>query len=155
MSFIIFANPWLTIHLSWTKGQMAPVGKILAGWSQLLWDGLCVVNPPLSLHLSRNVSLGVASIMMQQLGCSVQSNTIGPIPSKFTLVNVALAHWCHNCRHRAYIRNQHPDYLVTTDCWPYFLYEDEHYDSDDPTKGLFKNILLVTVRHQLDFNSGT
>ncbi|KIM65853.1 hypothetical protein SCLCIDRAFT_92329, partial [Scleroderma citrinum Foug A] len=46
---------------------------------------------------------------------------------------------------QAYIRNQHPDYLVTADCWPYFLYEDEHYDSDDPMKGLFKNILLVTA----------
>ena len=73
---------------------------------------------------------------------------IGPILSKIVLVNVVLAHWWHKCRQRAYtLCNHHPDYLVTTDCWPYFLYEKEHYDSEDPMKGLFKNMLLVRVRH--------
>ncbi|KAI5981102.1 hypothetical protein EDD15DRAFT_2416898 [Pisolithus albus] len=48
-----------------------------------------------------------------------------------------------NPRHRESIRNYHPDYLVTADCWPFFLYRDEHYDPENPVKGLFKNTLLV------------
>ncbi|KIK20496.1 hypothetical protein PISMIDRAFT_105693 [Pisolithus microcarpus 441] len=48
-----------------------------------------------------------------------------------------------NPRHRENIRNYHPDYLVTADCWPFFLYRDEHYDPENPVKGLFKNMFLV------------
>lgn len=48
-----------------------------------------------------------------------------------------------NPQHRANIRNYHPDYLVTADCWPFFLYKDENYDPETPVKGLFKNALLV------------
>ncbi|KIK21883.1 hypothetical protein PISMIDRAFT_103324, partial [Pisolithus microcarpus 441] len=43
----------------------------------------------------------------------------------------------------AHIRNFHPDYLVTANSWPHFLYKDEIYDPKDPVKGLFKNKLLV------------
>ncbi|KAI5984061.1 hypothetical protein EDD15DRAFT_2171775 [Pisolithus albus] len=48
-----------------------------------------------------------------------------------------------NPQHRANIRNYHPDYLVTADSWPFFLYKDENYDPEAPVKGLFKNALLV------------
>ncbi|KAL4070120.1 hypothetical protein V8B97DRAFT_2024139 [Scleroderma yunnanense] len=48
-----------------------------------------------------------------------------------------------NPQHRASICNYHPNYPVTTDCWPYFLHRNEHYNPKNPVKGLFKNALLV------------
>ncbi|KIM49966.1 hypothetical protein SCLCIDRAFT_146584, partial [Scleroderma citrinum Foug A] len=33
------------------------------------------------------------------------------------------------------ICNFHSDYLITADCWPYFLYKNEWYDPEDPVKG--------------------
>ncbi|KAI6164767.1 hypothetical protein EDD17DRAFT_1506196 [Pisolithus thermaeus] len=48
-----------------------------------------------------------------------------------------------NAIDRAHICNFHPDYLVTANSWPHFLYKDEIYDPKDPVKGLFKNKLLV------------
>ncbi|KAI6110370.1 hypothetical protein EDD16DRAFT_1486602, partial [Pisolithus croceorrhizus] len=48
-----------------------------------------------------------------------------------------------NATDRAHICNFHPDYLVTANSWPHFLYKDEIYDPKDPVKGLFKNKLLV------------
>ncbi|KAG6379161.1 hypothetical protein JVT61DRAFT_11601 [Boletus reticuloceps] len=44
---------------------------------------------------------------------------------------------------RAAICDFHPDFLVTADSWPAFLYEGERYDSQKPTEGLFKNALLL------------
>ncbi|KAI6158287.1 hypothetical protein BKA82DRAFT_4415306 [Pisolithus tinctorius] len=44
---------------------------------------------------------------------------------------------------QANIRSFHPDYLVTADCWPYFLYKNEEYDPENPVRGLFKNAMLV------------
>ncbi|KAI6032140.1 hypothetical protein PISMIDRAFT_640672 [Pisolithus microcarpus 441] len=41
------------------------------------------------------------------------------------------------------ICNYHPDYLVTADSWPLFLYKNEHYDPENPIKGLFKNMFLM------------
>ena len=74
---------------------------------------------------------------------------IGPIHSTYTH-HVSFycrdATWRHKYyRHRANIRNFHPEFLVTADSWPYFLYKKERYDSNKPTKGLFKNKLLVWV----------
>ena len=50
--------------------------------------------------------------------------------------------------HRAAILDSHPDFLVTSDSWPAFLYEGERFDSKDPRKGLFKNLLLLKVRER-------
>jgi hypothetical protein len=35
---------------------------------------------------------------------------------------------------------------VSGDQWPTFLYHGYNYDSDDPWNGLFRSILLVSVR---------
>ncbi|KAG1737719.1 hypothetical protein EDD22DRAFT_959633 [Suillus occidentalis] len=49
---------------------------------------------------------------------------------------------------REAIRNYHPDYCVTSYSWPSYLYRDGHYDTKNPTKGLFKGELLVkAVKH--------
>ncbi|KAF8835056.1 hypothetical protein BDN67DRAFT_913681, partial [Paxillus ammoniavirescens] len=46
------------------------------------------------------------------------------------------------------IHNFHPDYLVTADSWPTFLYKNEQYNPENPSKRIFKNTLLVkTFRH--------
>ncbi|KAI6146256.1 hypothetical protein BKA82DRAFT_4330403 [Pisolithus tinctorius] len=37
----------------------------------------------------------------------------------------------------------HPDYLVTADCWPYFLYKNKEYDPENLVRGLFKNAMLI------------
>ncbi|KAF8445724.1 hypothetical protein L210DRAFT_3610352 [Boletus edulis BED1] len=49
----------------------------------------------------------------------------------------------NDATHRAAILDSHPDFLVTSDSWPAFLYEGETYDPKDPRKGLFKNLLLL------------
>ncbi|KAH7902940.1 hypothetical protein BJ138DRAFT_1199236, partial [Hygrophoropsis aurantiaca] len=41
------------------------------------------------------------------------------------------------------IRNYHPDYLVTANSYPRFLYEGGKYYSDNPSNGLFKGDILV------------
>ncbi|KAG2738150.1 hypothetical protein P692DRAFT_20759487 [Suillus brevipes Sb2] len=49
---------------------------------------------------------------------------------------------------REAIRNYHPDYRVTSYSWPSYLYRNGHYDTKNPTKGLFKGELLVkAVKH--------
>ncbi|KAG1729738.1 hypothetical protein EDD22DRAFT_960839 [Suillus occidentalis] len=54
--------------------------------------------------------------------------------------------WDDACREA--IRNYHPDYRVTSYSWPSYLYRDGHYDTKNPTKGLFKGELLVkAVKH--------
>ena len=46
---------------------------------------------------------------------------------------------------REAICDYHLDFLVTAHSWPSFLYEGGIYDVNDPSKGLFKGDLLVTV----------
>ncbi|KIO00463.1 hypothetical protein M404DRAFT_16375 [Pisolithus tinctorius Marx 270] len=48
-----------------------------------------------------------------------------------------------NVQHRANICSFHPDYLVTADCWPYFLYKNKEYDPENLVRGLFKNAMLI------------
>ncbi|KAF8835985.1 hypothetical protein BDN67DRAFT_877590, partial [Paxillus ammoniavirescens] len=49
----------------------------------------------------------------------------------------------NNIQHKAQIQNFHPDFLVTANSWPSLVYMKEKYDSENPSKGLFKNDLLV------------
>ena len=39
----------------------------------------------------------------------------------------------------------HPDFRVTTDLWPLFLYEGYKCDVNDLERGLFRSKLLVKV----------
>lgn len=48
-------------------------------------------------------------------------------------------------RHRNKIQDWHPDFLVTANSWPCFLYENNHYDLSEPAKGLFKGSILLKV----------
>ncbi|KAF8833422.1 hypothetical protein BDN67DRAFT_986045 [Paxillus ammoniavirescens] len=54
-----------------------------------------------------------------------------------------------DAEHCSAIRDFHPDFLVTEHNWPTFLYENEQYDPENCTKGLFKNKLLVQVHFAL------
>lgn len=56
--------------------------------------------------------------------------------------------------HRTAIRDCHPDFLVTAYSWPTFLYENELFDPNNPTDGLFKGKLLVKAFKQI-FTSPT
>ncbi|KAF8131920.1 hypothetical protein EV363DRAFT_1449624 [Boletus edulis] len=47
--------------------------------------------------------------------------------------------------HRAKIRDMHPDFVVTANSWPKFLYEDYTYDPTNPSKGLFKGSMSFKV----------
>ncbi|KAI5984229.1 hypothetical protein EDD15DRAFT_2375483 [Pisolithus albus] len=44
---------------------------------------------------------------------------------------------------RTAIKEYHPDFRVTADSWPSFLYADGEYDPNNPAKGLFKGKYLV------------
>ncbi|KAG1893115.1 uncharacterized protein F5891DRAFT_963489, partial [Suillus fuscotomentosus] len=55
---------------------------------------------------------------------------------------------------RQHIREYHPDYRVTAYSWPAFLYQDEQYDSQKPTNGLFKGKLLLKT-YKFIFTSPT
>ncbi|KAI6112823.1 hypothetical protein F5141DRAFT_1002951, partial [Pisolithus sp. B1] len=44
---------------------------------------------------------------------------------------------------RAAIKEYHPDFHVTADSWPSFLYADGKYDLKNPARGLFKGKYLV------------
>ena len=137
---------------SWTKVQMEPKAMMHPLWRRLLLSGSCVLSPPQSQHLNPIQRLGVVSIMMQQLGWSVQWITTGQICSIHCWLQFVLHDWHHIYRHRANICNFHPNYLATADCWPYFLYKNERYDPEDPVKGLFKNAMLVQVRCGYSFS---
>ena len=53
-------------------------------------------------------------------------------------------------RVRKNIRERHPQFLVTEDSWPKFLYDTQHtYDPDNIEKGLFRSTLLLRVRAPL------
>ena len=53
--------------------------------------------------------------------------------------------WIFDSQREA-ICDYHPDFLVTAHSWPSFLYEDGKYDANNPSIGLFRGSLLVTVR---------
>jgi len=46
---------------------------------------------------------------------------------------------------RSAIREYHPKYPVTANAYPTFLYARGQYDTENPSKGLFKGELLVKV----------
>ncbi|KAI9570979.1 hypothetical protein HD554DRAFT_2241052 [Boletus coccyginus] len=45
--------------------------------------------------------------------------------------------------HRQNIHELHPDFLVSAQSWPTFLYAGYHFDPQEPSKGLFKGEILV------------
>lgn len=47
---------------------------------------------------------------------------------------------------RQNIRDGHPDFPVTGDGWPSFLYPGAKGDVNDVEKGLFRSAILVKVR---------
>lgn len=50
---------------------------------------------------------------------------------------------------RQNIRNGHPDFIVSEDTWPAFLYPHATCDPEDVEKGLFKSAILLKVCHLL------
>ena len=82
-------------------------------------------------------------VTMPQPGFSVLSSTIGTPLSKFKCNTLFVTNGL--CRHRDKIRDLHPDFIVTANSWPTFLYEDYKYDPTDPAKGLFKGSILLKV----------
>ncbi|KAI6003463.1 hypothetical protein F5J12DRAFT_722550, partial [Pisolithus orientalis] len=48
-------------------------------------------------------------------------------------------------QHRANIHGFHPNFHLTADSWPHFLYKNEEYNPKNPVKGLFKNSLLLQL----------
>ncbi|KAI9454727.1 hypothetical protein HD554DRAFT_2031225 [Boletus coccyginus] len=88
------------------------------------WLTATYPNTELDLELSEKTGRGFDHNITGRLLCPVDYN------------------W-QDDQHRAGIRNFHPDFLVTADSWPAFLYEGEKYDPQNPSKGLFKNHLLL------------
>ncbi|KAH0826949.1 hypothetical protein J3R83DRAFT_4576 [Lanmaoa asiatica] len=82
-----------------------------------------------------------------KFGCRFQNNTTARLlcPVKYD--------W--DCaKHRNKIWDWHPDFLVTANLWPRFLYENNHYNLSEPAKGLFKGSILLK-EFKLIFTSPT
>jgi hypothetical protein len=54
---------------------------------------------------------------------------------------------------RQHIRDGHPDFLVTAESWPAFLYPHARGDNSNLELGLFKSAILVKVLHKLNNTS--
>ena len=89
------------------------------------------------------INLDVGLVTMPQPGFSVLPSTIGTPLSKFKRNTLFVTNGL--CRHHDKIRDLHPDFVVTANSWPTFLYEDYKYDPTDPAKGLFKGSILLKV----------
>lgn len=48
-------------------------------------------------------------------------------------------------RVRQNIRDGHPNFIISEDSWPAFLYPIDKYDPDNIEKGLFKSAILLKV----------
>lgn len=100
-------------------------------------------SAPTDQPLNPNKNLDMGSIAMLQADFSILPSMIGTLLSK--IQTHALYVTNGPCRHHAKIRDMHPDFIVTANSWPTFLYEDYKYDLTDPTKGLFKGSILLKV----------
>ena len=90
------------------------------------------------------INLDVDFVMMPQAGSFALPSMIGTPPSKIEHNPLFVTNG--PCRHRNKIRDLHPDFVVTANSWPTFLYEDYKYDPTEPAKGLFKGSILLKVR---------
>jgi len=50
-----------------------------------------------------------------------------------------------NCSVRKHIRDGHPDFIVTADSWPAYLYPFAQAGQDEIEHGLFKSAILLKV----------
>jgi len=93
-------------------------------------------------------NLGEGSITTLPAGSYVQLTTTWTILGKglSTARNCTLltSTW-FGLRHRQNIRDFHPDFLVTANSWPLFLYANSKYNPNFPNHGLFKGELLIKV----------
>ena len=103
-------------------------------------------TPELALESHRKDGRGFYHNTTGRLICPVEYNwsNVQYAPNAF---NIAPHDWHHICRHRANILGFDADYTVTTDSWPCFLYKSKRYNPNNPVKGLFRNDLLMQVRH--------
>ena len=85
-----------------------------------------------------------ASIILSQEDTSVLQNMIGRTRSKCFQMTSWFSKYTFN-RHRDKIQDWHPDFLITANSWPCFLYEEGRYNPNNPAIGLFKGSLLLHV----------
>ena len=99
----------------------------------------------LNLPSLKTTRVEESSTMMQQEGFYVQSTMTGMMKHKcftWALFRSSLFQWCS---HRKNIHDLHPQFLVTAQSWPLFVYADGQFNPNDPSKGLSKGKLLVWV----------
>jgi hypothetical protein len=76
----------------------------------------------------------------------VQSIMTGPTNGEILLVfNQRISLFSPTPSTRQNIRDGHPDFLVTADSWPAFLYPHAKADANDMEHGLFQSAILVKV----------
>ncbi|KAG2056605.1 hypothetical protein BDR06DRAFT_879719 [Suillus hirtellus] len=84
-------------------------------------------NPP--IHSCDKTGCGFYNNATAKLLCPVDFNWADPVTKEG-------------------IWNYEPNFQVTAHLWLSFLYRDEEYDQEDPTKGLFKGSFLIrTFKH--------
>ena len=131
-------------------------GKVLMGLAattllalkKRLWTGFVTSTVPLSRLFRPPWNLTVVWSTTWQVAFSALSNMIGMTPSKRSVSHAHMRLMI--VRVRKNIRERHPQFLVTEDSWPKFLYDTQHtYDPDNIEKGLFRSTLLLRVRAPL------
>ena len=111
-------------------------------WS-FMWSPCSKILLPPTHRLPPMINLDMGLVTMPQPGFSVLLSMIGTPLSKFKCNTLFITNGL--CRHCNKIRDLHPDFIVTANSWPTFLYEDYKYDLTDPAKGLFKGSILLKV----------
>jgi hypothetical protein len=71
---------------------------------------------------------------------------IGTIPGESYILHITWVNIGMCLRVRTHIREGHPDFIVTADSWPAFLYPHAEGDIDNVEHGLFRSAILLKVR---------
>ena len=81
---------------------------------------------------------------MQQEDFCVQLTMTGTMQHKLFQLCFTCWSWLfYSCSHQQNILNFHPNFLITAESWPAFLYPGGQFNPND--KGLFKGEILVKV----------
>lgn len=142
-------DPTQNIIYSFERVRMVPVVTMLLTWSRLLWIGWQHSSKALNhrnyFHPQRNQI--VASSMKIPVVYCVQLITTGTTLGKLTLILIGQGSviFCHYSV-RKNIREGHPEFVITADSWPAFLYPHAgSHNNGDVEQGLFRSAILLKV----------
>lgn len=147
-----FKHAQIIIYSS-ERVQTVLVAMMLLTWNPLLLTGLRHFSETLSRQISIYSHLQQSTVvdlnMKSQVVYSVLSITTGKTISTPNLTQQYLKiDWCLFCTYsiRKKIRDGHPEFVVTAESWPAFLYPHARGHNDGNVEhGLFRSAILLKV----------